>query len=514
MKRGSVKWLVGIGILCLGVLGLYSVLQKEDPLQDDKYDNYYEIFVYSFCDSDGDGIGDLDGVTRQLDYLKSLGITGIWLTPIMPSPDYHKYSVMDYKGIDPQFGTMADFERLIDEAHKRGIKVIMDLVVNHSSDQNPWFIQAKESLKQGIEGPYVDYYKIHKGTKPEDPLYKVLGIGDYYYEAVFSEYMPDLNMKSEALKEEVRGIAKFWLEKGVDGFRLDAAKYLFAEQKDTIAFWKEFVTYCKQINPEAYIVAEVWSSGGEIEAYYALGIDSFFNFPFAGSNGRLIDAVRLRGGEDFVQGLSKWQARIQKVAPTAIDAIFLTNHDQDRSGGLLGKKVTNQKMAASLYLLAPGNPYVYYGEEIGMLGDAEDPDRRAPMIWSVQQSEGIPQPVPGTSKLTAIESGVAEQLQDDKSLLRFYQELLNIRLAYPEIARGTVYPVIVGGRQVGAYETIYGDQRLLIVHNLSTESKMIHLPQQVMRYKKLVERLVTDEGTVTLRDGVLSMPPQSTALMK
>ncbi|MEG2018150.1 MAG: alpha-amylase family glycosyl hydrolase, partial [Clostridium sp.] len=209
---------------------------------DDKYKNYYEIFVGSFYDSDEDGIGDINGIIEKLDYLndgdnksdKDLGINGIWLMPVMPSPTYHKYDVTDYLGIDPQYGTMEDFEKLIKECNKRGVDLIIDLVLNHTSAQNPWFISAKKSLTVEPCGKDVcaysepcrehnKYVKYYNFSEEKLSGYHSVGMPTgWYYEGVFWDQMPDLNLDNEEVWNEIENISKFWLDKGVAGFRLDA----------------------------------------------------------------------------------------------------------------------------------------------------------------------------------------------------------------------------------------------------------------------------------------------------
>lgn len=195
---------------------------------DDNYRTWYEIFVYSFCDSDGDGIGDLKGVTSKLDYLQELGVNGIWLMPIHPSPTYHKYDVTDYYAIDPQYGTMEDFEELMEQCRERDIRVILDLVLNHTSSEHPWFRAACDALASGNPEncPYVDYYFFDQEPKTAD-YYPVEGTS-WQYEGKFWSGMPDLNLENPALQEEIERIMAFWMDKGVSGFRLDAAKEFFS----------------------------------------------------------------------------------------------------------------------------------------------------------------------------------------------------------------------------------------------------------------------------------------------
>ena len=190
---------------------------------DDKYRNWYEIFVHSFYDTDNDGIGDLNGVTEKLDYIKEMGFNGIWLMPIHPSPTYHKYDVKDYYAIDPQYGTLEDFDNLITEAHNRGIRVIIDLVVNHSSSDHPYFMEACDYIRENGEpgGEYGDYYKFLKNYNQTG--YSNVSGTNYYYESRFWSGMPDLNLDSENVRAEIVDIMEYWLtDHNVDGFRLDA----------------------------------------------------------------------------------------------------------------------------------------------------------------------------------------------------------------------------------------------------------------------------------------------------
>ena len=211
-------------------------LLGESP--DDNYRTFYEIFVYSFCDSNGDGIGDLQGVISKLDYLQTLGIQGIWLMPIHPSVSYHKYNVSDYYAIDPDYGTMEDFEQLIAECQQRDIHVIIDLVVNHTGSEHVWFKEAVsylQNLPAGTEPSveeckYLDYYFFSKetsgnGSRPVEGT-------EWYYEGMFDYSMPDINLGSEATREEIKNIMQFWIEKGVAGFRLDAAKEFYSGSTD------------------------------------------------------------------------------------------------------------------------------------------------------------------------------------------------------------------------------------------------------------------------------------------
>ena len=242
MKSRALKSLLCCVLVLALLSGCASTVSTGEKLEeiaqlgespDDNYRVFYEIFVYSFCDSDGDGIGDFQGIISKLDYLQELGINGIWLMPIHPSTTYHKYNVSDYYAIDPQYGTMEDFDAFMEECQKRDIHVILDLVVNHSGSEHPWFKEAVaylQGLPEGAEPnaeecPYVDYYYFNYGSKAKHS--QVVGT-NWYYESQFSYDMPDLNLASEAVRGEIEDIMAFWLDKGVSGFRLDAAKEFYS----------------------------------------------------------------------------------------------------------------------------------------------------------------------------------------------------------------------------------------------------------------------------------------------
>lgn len=266
--------------LCLLLLSACGERRREaeENVIDDKYRNWYEVFVYSYYDSDGDRIGDLAGLVEKLDYIASLGMNGIWLMPIMPSPSYHKYDVTDYYDIDPQYGTLEDFSALLEKAHSLGIDVIIDLVVNHTSSEHPWFLSAKADANS----EYREYY--NWSDEPRDGYAKA---GGSYYECRFVNTMPDLNLDNPEVRAEIERILRFWLEDvGVDGFRLDAVtSYYTGERERNIDFLSWLGETARAISPDCYIVGEAWTDLYEIADYCAADIDSFFLFPVAQSGG-------------------------------------------------------------------------------------------------------------------------------------------------------------------------------------------------------------------------------------
>jgi hypothetical protein len=246
---------------------------------------FYEVFVRSFADSDGDGVGDLAGLTARLDYLNDgdpsggsdLGVDALWLMPVFASPSYHGYDVTDYEAVEPDYGTLEDFERLVAEAHRRGVRVIVDLVVNHSSVEHPWFERACCSPRSPYRSWYVWRPDDPGWTQPwggDNPTWHRRG--DEYYYGVFWSGMPDLNWRTPALREEMKRIAALWLGRGLDGFRLDATRHLVAngpgelqnDQPETHAYLKDFAAHVRRRFPEAVLVGENWTDTETIATYY------------------------------------------------------------------------------------------------------------------------------------------------------------------------------------------------------------------------------------------------------
>ena len=354
------------------------------PDKTDKYRTFYEVFVYSYCDSDGDGIGDLAGLTEKLDYLNDgdlstdtdLGVTGIWLMPIMPSTTYHKYDVKDYMNIDPSYGTLEDFDKLIAECNKRNINVIVDLVMNHTSAQHPWFQDACAYLKELGDGepdlnvcPYVGYYNFSKEALGG---YAPLEGTDWYYEARFWDQMPDLNLDNEAVRDEFKEICQFWLDRGVSGFRLDAVKeYKTDKTSDNVEILSWLNDMVKAINPDAYLVGEAWTNQSEYAKYYESGIDSLFDFAYADKDGRIAKAVNgLVTADAYGKSLEEEEALYASKNENYINAPFYTNHDLARGAGYYSGDYSDNKIkiAAAMNLFMSGNAFIYYGEEIGMKG--------------------------------------------------------------------------------------------------------------------------------------------------
>lgn len=510
------------------IKGVQAVASK------DKIRNYYEVFVYSFCDSNGDGIGDFKGLTSKLDYINDgdpnsgndLGVDALWLMPIMPSPSYHKYNCTDYYGIHPEYGTMEDFEEFMEEAHKRGVEVIIDLVLNHASSQHPWFIKACQEISNDNNWDgYARYFNFKKSDTKPPHWWLVTGTDDVYYEGNFHGGMPEWNLAADCVRDEFKKIMKFWIDKGVDGFRLDAVKYFTQEDCTSTEFLKWLYPAAKEYKEDIYMVGEHWVNGADVIENYESGIDSMFNFSYSDSGGKFASAVNMSSGAKLCKTLKEYQARIRENNPDAIDALFISNHDQVRSATYFGQILEKEKMAAALYMLFPGNSYIYYGEELGMTSIETDESKRTPMIWSTTDKTGITE-LPPTIVNDNIPKGggVAEQLEDGNSLLNYYRRIITIKNQNPEIARGKIIKTIdFDDSEVGAFITENDGKQVMIVHNLSGEStKTLTLTEEMLKNPSICADLVAsgkpqsdkDAEHITLTDGKLVMPPYSTVVLK
>ncbi|MDA0314882.1 MAG: alpha-amylase family glycosyl hydrolase [Bacteroidetes bacterium] len=447
----------------------------------------YEIFVQSFSDSNGDGIGDFNGVTEKLDYIKELGANAIWFMPIMPSPTYHKYDVTDYKAVHPDYGTMADFKKLLEKAHARDIKVVVDMIINHTSTEHPWFTASKS----GRENPYRDYYVwaqkdtiatyLNKKTvsldsdnirKWHDP-----GQGQDYYYGFFWGGMPDLNFDSPQVREEIVSIGRFWLEEvGVDGFRLDAAKHIFPDDRplDNHSFWKEFRREMEAIKPDVYLVGEVWDRK-EIVAPYLPGLPALFNFDF---HYTLIEALNTENGQLLYQKQKDVLDFYQGITPDFIDAIFSSNHDQPRLLNDLKKDSAKYKQALTILMTLPGAPYLYYGEEIGMLGLKPDEQIREPFLWDTKEKDTRrPRWIEAKYSTDETVTPLAQQRLDATSYFNHYKKVIALRQSNPALAIGRLEPAsLTYPKFVMAFVRRSADQEVLVVHHLGKEGLEFHAP--------------------------------------
>ncbi|WP_304226534.1 alpha-amylase family glycosyl hydrolase [Gracilinema caldarium] len=553
--------------LLVGWLSPAPLEAQDLPWWKDAAGPAYQVLVYSFADSDGNGYGDIKGLIQALDYLNDsnpethndLNVSALWLSPINPASSYHGYDVKDYKAIDPKLGTMADFEELVREAHKRGIKIILDMVFNHTSREHPWFLEAMKSASS----PYVNYYR----TKQNGVSYGASGMGRFYkytrpdgsvfeYFSAFWEGMPDLNLDNTDVVNELKDILAFWLNKGVDGFRFDAAKHAFDPNEmpsgtPTLAlnktFWNDLRRSARRVKPDVYFIGEVLTENLlEVTSYTGV-FDGLFDFPAAR---QVIDAVRRMSATGFINAYQNIYGQYSKI-PAFQPAPLLSNHDQDRyisslmtslsldavkgwqieSSDSEQVRTTKQlvlsraKMAASIYQTLPGLPYVYYGEELGMTGRRyknDDVARRDAFRWNNDSSKpavtwmkSSGKVEPGQNTLTP---SVGDQLKDPQSLLRHYLKLSELRQASAAIRQGAFATVPWAGFD-GSYLLAWlrenDNQRVLVLHNLDSLQFTAQVPQDV----KLAllwtssQGMVPDKGRTFLTAGqTLTLDPAQSAV--
>ncbi|MDE6029918.1 MAG: hypothetical protein K2F90_06345 [Clostridiales bacterium] len=517
---------------------------------------YYEVFVRSFADGDGDGIGDFRGLIDNLDYLNDgndetdtdLGVNGIWMMPINQSPSYHKYDVEDYYDVDDEYGSLDDFKELVEECNKRDIWLQMDLVLNHTSNRHPWFEAALESARRGNDvntDPDLSKYCFVRADKmPTGPLeakwQKAPDTEDYYYLCNFSTDMPDLNLKNEEVRDEIKKIVDYWLELGVKSFRLDAVPwacaYTTAFNEDNREFWTWFNDYCNtkgasvaaaqgwaddSIQRYCYNVGEVWTGTSTVTRFYETGMSNF-NYGYgASATDGFMGAVRGQiSAEALTSGLQNTQSQILAKNDYALFSNFLSNHDNNRSAGTLTTAV-NIKKAAGLYLLMPGNPYIYYGEEIGALGSGKDENKRLAFQWGDWHKQ-TNDPDDATYNSTQVFGTVKSQTNDENSILSYYRQAVKLRNRFPEIGRGVMsaYALDKGGkltlsselrtanniaatgsvtpinelnRTIAAYKIAHGDSDVFIVHNLG--DKEVTIKAGILNGYKIVGELKADGGS-------------------
>jgi alpha-amylase len=450
-------------VLLLGILSGCVLVSSPDKSQQSWWRNsvFYEIFVRSYCDSNGDGIGDFNGIASKLDYLQSLGITGIWLMPINPSPSYHGYDVLDYYLVNPQYGSMDDFKNLLAEAHKRGIRVIIDLVLNHTSSQHPFFVDANSNPQSA----HRDWY-IWSDSNPGSHWYS--GTTGFYY-AFFGSDMPDLNYKNPDVTAEMYKVVRFWLKDvGIDGFRLDAVKDLIEEgakledTQSTHTWLRNFYTMYKAENPQAYTVGEVFGAGAfAAKGYTGDQLDQIFSFEMSdGISGSAL------GGSNT--GINSAITFALQDMPGGEYATFLSNHDENRIMSTLGGNLGKAKVAASLLLTSPGTPFIYYGEEIGMEGEKPDENIRLPMQWSEADNAGFTTGVSWRAPAANYQqANVADETNDPNSLLLYYRDLILIRNQHPALRTGSISSVTTTNRGVYAALRVSDKETILIIVNLT-----------------------------------------------
>lgn len=499
-----------------------------------KHGVIYQIYPRSFYDANGDGTGDIPGITAKLDYLKDLGIEGIWLSPINVSPMFDfGYDISDYNDIDPVFGNQTDFEHLLDEAHSRGIRIIMDLVMNHTSHLHPWFKESASSK----DNPKRDWYIWKDPVKGRVPNNWMAAFGGrawefdkktgQYYLHLFLAEQPDVNWRNPGLKKAMFDMVRFWLDKGVDGFRLDVCNFFIKDalfrsnpfgigpnaprpydlqdhiydrdQPETHVILKEFRSILDGY-PERMSVGEiaVEDPGGNHDiasSYYGNGDDELhLVFDFSHMNVKW-------GADVFYRRIREW---LTHIPAGGWPCHVFNNHDQFRSMSRYAKgpeSIPRAKVIAAMLLTLKGTPFIYYGEELGMrngkipkkmLHDpvgikywpfhpGRDPER-TPMQWSSAPNAGFsPAPpwLPVNSDYETV--NVETELNDRNSILNLYKDLIAVRKSRPALERGEWVPVIEAKNDVIAYKRIYENEELMVVLNFSNASRKAGLGTPQLR---------------------------------
>ena len=489
----------------------------------------YEVYPRSFADSNNDGVGDLNGIASKLDYLEALGVNAIWITPCYPSPQKDfGYDVSDYTNIDPMYGTLADFERLVVKARQHHIRVLMDFVLNHTSDQNPWFLDSRSSRNSAHRDWYIWRDGKEPGQPPNNwqsdfggPAWTWDAKTSQYYYHYFEAAQPDLNWRNPAVEQSMFNATRFWYDRGVAGFRLDAVDTLFEDPdlhdnpfvngemvnkyNDNLAQNHEVLRRLRTLSDRynAVLLGETWTDNiSQLKQYYGDHDDEIqlpMNFMFATINE--LSAPKFRHQIDSIESSGEWPVFV------------ITNHDMERSYNRYGDGVHNDQIAklmAALYLTLRGTAVMYYGEEIGMrnndptrLEDVLDPlgrmdwpknkgrdGERTPMQWSDAPNAGFTQgkpwlPIPASYKTY----NVASELQEPGSILNFYKSLLRLRRDNPALADGDYIDIAPENANVLCFLRRYQNRAVLVALNLSDQSQ--RLDADLARYGLGTARVTT-----------------------
>lgn len=460
-------------------------------------------------------------MTSKLDYLKDLGVEAVWLMPISPSPSYHKYDITDYYGIDSAYGTIDDFKEFVSEAHKHNIKVVIDLVLNHSSSRHPWFIDASTN----VNSPYRDYYVWTESSDPQTRSAGNVTAGEsrrrnhwtrlrgadslYYYYSQFTAGMPDLNFDNPKLRAEVFKIGRFWAsEVKVDGFRLDAARHIFPDERpqDNHWWWEYFLQEMRKVNKDFYLVGEVWAPA-EVVGPYLKGIPALFNFDMGSA---IIRALNNEQGDSLADRHQRIRAFYQSINPDYIDATFLTNHDQNRIMSAVKSDAGKARQAVAILMTLPGSPYLYYGEEIGMIGVKPDPFIREPFLWDVKSKDKIRATweVPRNSTDSSV-TPLAVQMRDKNSLFNHYKQLISIRNNSKALTYGELIPLHLNNPSVSVFQRSADGETVLVLHNLSNRDINLALPARLSKFTEFIYK----SKNSTIQNGQLNISGQGSVIL-
>ena len=472
----------------------------------------YQLNVYSFADSDGDGWGDFRGVTQHLDYFDSLGVTALLLSPIFQAMSYHGYDVTDYSAINPRFGSEANFQDLVDKAKQRNIGIYLDFVLNHSGSDHVWFKQACSNP----DGLYGAYYVISDTPGSYDNggsgNWYQLPQGNGYYFATFDRSMPDFDYgpakaaPSSNLFKDLAAAADKWIRMGVSGLRIDSANWIYQNHTDdNVALLKEWYNRCYSSyknygNPgDFYIVADIQTDLEEKIAPYYEGVPSIFNHFFWQT---LKESIHSKQGKDFAVALKQFREQFRRQRSDFIDAILLTDHNEDRAADALDRNLENEKLAAAVLLTSPGKPYIYQGEELGYWGKTQHGKEfvRTPIKWT---RTGAVASVALQGKIDhamlSEKISVEAQEQDNASILRVYRDFAQARSAWKALAQGELECVASPDSAVAIWKMVYKDQTVLVVHNFGNDTPVLRLSGFA------TDKLIVSNGTVTLSEGSVTL---------
>ena len=510
----------------------------------------YQIWPRSFCDGNGDGIGDLWGVLEKLDYIKSLGVDAIWFSPLYPSPNADfGYDISDYKNIHPDYGTLDLFRQVLREAHDRDLKVFMDLVVNHTSDEHPWFIESKK----GKDNPYHDYYYWRPGRTaggrrlPPNNWTSLFEGGaweydkglDEYYLHLFAKKQPDLNMDNPKVRQEVKDIMRFWLDMGVDGFREDVITFIsktpglpnsypklpisngmqhFVNRPKVYEYLAEFKRDVLD-DYDCFVVGESPLTTAETALRYVSEgpdqvLDEMIAFSHMEADCFMTDMIqRPFNLLKMKKAFTDWQMTLEGKG---WNALYIENHDHPRIISRYGSELYHKesgKMLAAMYMLQRGTPFIYQGQEIGMLNiqlpslsmyqdvsthnsaalasrvlpkrkvlqmvqKSSRENARTPMQWTGGDNAGFTTGVPWFYINPNYKTiNVQAQEEDEDSLLNFYRKLIQFRKKHPVVLYGSYRELLPKDKDLYVYERAYGGQRLLVICSFTREQLRFEAPE-------------------------------------
>ncbi|MCG6285325.1 glycoside hydrolase family 13 protein [Vibrio vulnificus] len=524
----------------------------------------YQIYPRSFCDSNNDGIGDLNGIISKLDYLKTLGVNVLWLSPVYKSPmDDNGYDISDYQDIAAEFGTMADMQNLLDQAKARDIRIVMDLVVNHTSDEHPWFVEARKSK----DSPYRDYY-IWRDAKPDgsvpDDQGSIFGGSAWqwdeatqqYYFHLFSKRQPDLNWENPKVQQEVHRMMNWWIDQGIGGFRLDVIDLIGKEiDKGITGNGPRLHPLLQEMNRATFgdkdllTVGETWGATPEIAKLYSdperhelSMVFQFEHITLTWQHGDKWDPIPL-DLKQFKHVLTKWQTELSNQG---WNSLFWNNHDLPRVVSKYGDdqryRVESAKMLATALHFLKGTPYIYQGEEIGMTNVAFESleqykdietlnfykvktesgvshqhmmdaihensrdNARTPMQWSASKNGGFSQAKPWIEvNPNYPEINVEQALADSDSIFYHYQKLIELRKQHPAIVYGDFTPLFAEHDSVFAYVRSHQDEQLLVINNFSDQDVSLALPDNLQN--KEVNCLIYNYDSLDILGVTLSLKP-------